>query len=207
MEHSLIIGVSGGSCSGKTRLGNALADTLGGAGCAVMLQDDYYHSQPDAQQDNLKFNFDHPDAIDFELLARDLASLKQGEVIHSPHYDFASHTRVAGREKMIAPQPVVLLDGILILTDPGVRAVLDYAVYIRCPRDQRLARRLRRDVAERGRSPDNVVAQFDSQVEPMHQQFVAPSAVHADAVFDQNAINDGKALSIILARCNEQPDD
>ncbi|MEO0576541.1 MAG: uridine kinase [Pseudomonadota bacterium] len=206
MKHSMIIGVSGGSCSGKTRLGNALARTLGADTCAVMLQDDYYHSQPDAQRDNLKFNFDHPQAIDFELLAQDLAKLKRGEIVHSPHYDFASHTRIAGREKPIAPKPIVLLDGILILTDPGVREVIDYAVYIRCPRDQRLARRLRRDVAERGRAPDNVVAQFDSQVEPMHQRFVAPSAVHADAVFDQAAIDADSALSEILARCTDLPD-
>ena len=201
MQHSIIIGVSGGSCSGKTRLGQSLVSHLGESTCAQVLQDDYYHSQPAAQHDNLQFNFDHPDAIDFELLADDLATLKAGGAVQSPHYDFASHTRIDGREKTIQPRPVVLLDGILILTHPRVRDVLDYAVYFRCPREQRLARRLRRDVAERGREPDNVVAQFDSQVEPMHQQFVAPSAVHGDAVFDQDAINSGHALATLVAQC------
>lgn len=196
-----IIGIAGGSCSGKTRLLRRLSERLGPALCTVVLQDDYYFSKPQAQADNLQFNFDHPDAIDFVLLGRDLAALKRGETIHSPRYDFARHVRIEGDVRAVAPKPIVLVDGILILSSAHSRATFDHSVFIRCDAETRLARRISRDVAERGRQRDNVIAQFETQVEPMHREFVAPSARHADSVFEQEALHEDIALDQLHAHC------
>ena len=136
-----IIGIAGGSCSGKTRLLRRLHGALGDAQCAVVLQDDYYRSRPEAQADNLAFNFDHPDAIDFDHLATDLARLKSGADIASPRYDFARHVRLDDTVRQVPARPVILVDGILILASPVARAAIDYGVFIRCDADTRLERR------------------------------------------------------------------
>ena len=188
MSKVSVIGIAGGSCSGKTRLLRKLAALLGPQNAAVMLQDDYYFSKPDAQKDNLKFNFDHPEAIDFDLLCGDLTALKQGRSIESPHYDFAQHVRVPGRYKPVQPRPVVLVDGILILTHRPLLSVFDYALYISCDAETRLQRRIARDVAQRGRERKNVIAQFQTQVQPMHDEFVEPSRLHADEIIEQGAL-------------------
>ncbi|MFK8051386.1 MAG: uridine kinase [Woeseiaceae bacterium] len=201
MKQVMIIGIAGGSCSGKTRLLRRLAERLGPENCSVILQDDYYFSKPAAAADNLRFNFDHPDALDFDLLARDLAMLKQGETIHSPQYDFAKHVRIDGKTRRIEPRPVVLVDGILILDSEPVRQMLDHSVFIRCDAETRLQRRIKRDVKERGREPDNVVAQFEQQVQPMHMEFVSPSAEHADAVYEQPSLNGNEALDELSDFC------
>ncbi len=158
---------------------------LGDDVSSVVLQDNYYYDRPEAQADNLRFNFDHPDAIDFGLLGRDLKALKNGRAIASPRYDFARHIRIPGEHSVVEPRPLVLVDGILILASPQLRAVFDAAVFVSCPAATRLARRLRRDVAERGREPANVRAQFRRQVEPMHRRFVEPSSVHATRIIGQ----------------------
>lgn len=199
-----LIGIAGGSCSGKTRLLKRVVDRLGDGVCSVLLQDNYYHSQPGAQKDNLKFNFDHPDAIDFTLLARDLNALRNGRDVLSPHYDFAKHVRVAGKGSRVSPKPIVLLDGILILTDEAVREALDHRVYIHCDAEERLRRRIARDVAERGRTRDNVIAQFRQQVDPMHQRHVRPSAQHADVCYEEAAVTEGEAFQELLTHCQSQ---
>ena len=195
------IGIAGGSCSGKTRLLKRLAKRLGEHNCAVVLQDDYYFSKPDAARDNLKFNFDHPDALEFDLLAADLAKIRRGAAIDCPQYDFALHVRKEGIYRHIEPRPVVLVDGILILDSEAVRAELDHSVYIRCEAQTRLDRRVDRDVRERGRTADNVIAQFDQQVQPMHQRFVAPSATHANRVYLQDEVKNDVALDELIAYC------
>ena len=200
-----IIGIAGGSCSGKTRLLRRLHEALGDAQCAVVLQDDYYRSRPEAQADNLAFNFDHPDAIDFEHLAADLTRLKSGEDIASPRYDFARHVRLPDAVREVPARPVILVDGILILAAAAARNVIDYGVFIRCDAATRLERRIARDVAERGRERDNVIAQFRQQVEPMHERFVAPSAAHADVVFDQQHLHGEDALHRMLSYCRSLP--
>ncbi|MEL7311913.1 MAG: uridine kinase [Pseudomonadota bacterium] len=204
MANVYLIGIAGGSCSGKTRLLHHLMRELGEERCSVILQDNYYFSQPEAQRDNLKFNFDHPDSIDFELLANDLAGLKRGDPIRSPHYDFARHERIEGMGHDVLPRPIVLLDGILLLTSEPVRECLDLGVYIHCQSEERLTRRVRRDVAERGRSRENVIAQFRQQVEPMHRAFVAPSAHHADIRFTESEVNDGSALGQLVDHAHRQ---
>ncbi|MEO0364134.1 MAG: uridine kinase [Pseudomonadota bacterium] len=193
MTNVYLIGIAGGSCSGKTRLLRHVLTELGEDRCSVVLQDNYYFSQPDAQEDNLQFNFDHPNSIDFDLLASDLSRVRAGESIRSPHYDFSRHERIEGMGHDVLPRPIVLVDGILLLTSPAVREILDLKVYIRCDASERLTRRIRRDVAERGRTRDNVIAQFQQQVEPMHQQFVSPSATYADVCFAESEVNDGSA--------------
>ncbi|MEN7342918.1 MAG: uridine kinase [Pseudomonadota bacterium] len=201
MDKVMTIGIAGGSCSGKTRLLKRLAQRLGEHNCAVVLQDDYYFSKPDAARDNLKFNFDHPDALEFELLAADLARIKAGYPIDCPQYDFALHVRKDGIFRHIAPRPVVLVDGILILDSESVRAELDHSVYIRCEAQTRLDRRVDRDVRERGRTADNVIAQFDQQVQPMHERFVAPSAEFAARVYSQDEVKTDVALDELVAYC------
>lgn len=205
MDSVTIIGIAGGSCSGKTRLLRRLHRALGARNCAVVLQDDYYHSRPEAQTDNLAFNFDHPDALDFDYLARDLARLKQGGDIASPRYDFARHERLADEVHEVPARPVILVDGILILASAAAREVIDYGVFIECDAETRLARRIARDVAERGRERDNVIAQFEQQVEPMHQRFVEPSARYADTVFHQDALNGDAAIDEMVAYCRALP--
>ncbi|MEO1596083.1 MAG: uridine kinase [Pseudomonadota bacterium] len=205
MDSVTIIGIAGGSCSGKTRLLRRLRDALGGATCSVMLQDDYYHSRPEAQADNLAFNFDHPDALDFDYLARDLARLKQGSDIESPRYDFARHERLGDQVRAVPARPVVLVDGILILASAVARHAIDHGVFIECDAETRLERRIARDVAERGRERDNVIAQFEQQVEPMHQRFVEPSARYANTVFDQDALNGDAALEQMVRFCRKLP--
>ncbi len=193
-----IIGIAGGSCSGKTRLLHQLLDALGPEQCALVLQDNYYHSRPEAQRDNLKFNFDHPDSIDFKYLARDLEALKRGEEVVCPHYDFARHERIEGEGVVVAPRPIVLLDGILILTAQRVRQIIDFSAYIACAPEERLSRRIARDVAERGRTEGNVIAQFEQQVQPMHLEFVRPSSIHATLRVEQSMIDDGSALRTMV---------
>lgn len=205
MDSVTIIGIAGGSCSGKTRLLRRLHGALGDTHSAIVLQDDYYHSRPEAQVDNLAFNFDHPDAIDFDYLARDLARLKRGEDIASPRYDFARHERLGDAVRHVPAKPVILVDGILILASETARAVIDYGVFIECDATTRLERRIARDVAERGRERGNVIAQFEQQVEPMHRRFVAPSAARADVVFEQDAMHGDHALEHMLAYCRALP--
>ena len=202
-----IIGIAGGSCSGKTRLLQQLMEALGPARCALVLQDNYYYSRPEAQRDNLKFNFDHPDAIDFDYLASDLESLKRGQEIVCPYYDFARHERIEGKGVTVAPRPIVLLDGILILTAERIRQIIDFSAYIACAAEERLRRRITRDVAERGRTEDNVIAQFEQQVQPMHREFVQPSSAHATLRVEQSMIEDGSALRTMAdhAHCLMRP--
>ncbi len=201
MKNVSIIGIAGGSCSGKTRLLKRLSTRLGPSLCTVMLQDDYYFSKPQAQKDNLQFNFDHPDAIDFERLGSDLLALKRGESVSSPRYDFVRHIRMQDEVKHVEPRPIVLVDGILILCSAHIRDAIDHAVFIRCDTQTRLQRRISRDVAERGRERSNVIAQFETQVEPMHRAFVSPSAQYADRVFEQDAMHDDEALDVMHAQC------
>ena len=182
-----IVGVAGGSCSGKTSLVRHIRDAVGADDCAVVWQDSYYHDCPEAFTDNLRFNFDHPTAIDFELLAADLAKLRAGGAVCPPTYDFVRHVRVPGGAEKVGPRRLILVDGILILTQPMLLELFDASIFVECSDALRLARRLRRDVEERGRERNNIIAQFESQVRPMHDHFVEPSKDNATLVLRQQA--------------------
>lgn len=177
-----IIGVAGGSGSGKTYFARALHERLGKKTSAIIYQDNYYIDQSARfDHDGGSVNFDHPDSLDFDLLADHLKMLKLGDSIKIPMYDFVTHSRL---EETIAqmPQPVILVDGILLLSQPHVREHFDLSIFVDTPEQLRYERRLERDTKERGRTPDGVKKQFELQVKPMHDLFVQPSMNYADHV-------------------------
>ncbi|MEQ1877621.1 MAG: uridine kinase [Bdellovibrionia bacterium] len=177
-----VLGVAGGSGSGKTYFARAVWRALGADNCEIILQDNFYHDQSAKfDRDGGSVNFDHPDAIDFALLASCLKVLREGEPVEIPLYDFAKHTRKKEKE-LITPKPILIVDGILILHSPVARATFDEAIFFDMPEELRFKRRLERDVRERGRTRDGVKAQWESQVKPMHDKFVAPSKAHAARV-------------------------
>jgi uridine kinase len=175
----LIVGLCGGSCSGKTTLARALLDTLG-TDATLLMFDDYYRDNGDLAPDaRAKVNFDHPDSLDVELFCEHLEALAAGQGVDVPHYDFATHTR-PGTTHRVESARYVFVDGILLLALGACRQLLDLAVFVDAPADVRLARRIERDVAERGREASDVRRQFAETVAPMHETFVGPSASYAD---------------------------
>lgn len=192
MSKVFIIGIAGGSGSGKTFFANALAKRLGPDRSLLLYQDHYYFDQSSRfDRDGGAVNFDHPDSIDFDLLASHLRELKNGNQIQVPQYDFSTHSRL----DLTIPTPsksVVIVDGILILGQPQLLNIFDESVFIQTSQETRFARRLKRDVEERGRTPEGVKAQFDAQVSPMHDQYVEPSklnATHINSGVDMEAFH------------------
>lgn len=174
--HPILIGVAGGSGSGKTTFVNHLAEKMREQGlrCSSLSQDNYYHDQSHRfDHDGGSVNFDHPEALDFELMAMHLRDLKEGKSIQSPKYCFEKHQRKPQTIEVFSSE-IILVDGILIFTSPAVLACLDHKIYMDCQEELRFSRRLARDTTERGRSPEGVQAQFKNQVKPMHDQFVEP---------------------------------
>lgn len=181
-----IIGVAGGSGSGKTFFTDALQKHLGTDVCQIIYQDNYYIDQSQRfDGDGGSVNFDHPSSLEFSLLAQDLKRLKQGQPIKIPIYDFVTHKRQI-QTLDIVPTKIILVDGILILNSEEVRDVLDEAVFFDTAEELRFSRRLHRDVNERGRTAEGVKKQFELQVRPMHEQFVEPSKIHAQTVVCDN---------------------
>lgn len=174
MSASVIIGVTGGSGSGKTTFARLIQTHLGDHFCGLISQDCYYRDQSqNFDKDGGKVNFDHPDSLEFSLLTKHLKSLKSGEDVLVPRYDFATHKRLV-EATLFPSRPVIILDGILILTQSEIRDVLDFSFFIDAEEEVRFQRRLHRDVRERGRTPEGVKEQFYSQVKPMHDLFVEP---------------------------------
>jgi uridine kinase len=174
-----VIGIAGGSGSGKTTFARAIEKALGPGQSAVLSQDHYYIDQSARfTGDGESVNFDHPEALDFPLLRDHLLALKAGRGIDVPVYEFATHKRLARTERF-EPLPVILLDGTLILSQELIRPCLDLSFFVGCPEKVRFERRLERDVRERGRTPEGVRKQFERQVKPMHDLFVEPSQEHA----------------------------
>ena len=176
-----VVGIAGGSASGKTTISRALAVHLGEL-ASVIVHDRYYRTPP-TDVPPARWNYDHPDALETALLLEHLDALRQGRAVEIPRYDFARHRRGEGRDR-VERRPVVIVEGILVLAEPSLRRAMDLTVYVDCAPDLRLMRRLRRDVAERGRDPLGVLDQYEQTVRPMHETFVQPSSVHADLVID-----------------------
>ncbi len=175
---SFIVGIAGGSGSGKTTLARELREILGDR-AAILYQDSYYIDQSHRfDGDGGSVNFDHPESLEFDLLAKHLDQLRQGQAIEVPQYDFATHTRLSSTTRF-APSEVVILDGTLLLSQPVIRERLDLCVFVDTAESLRFQRRLNRDVRERGRTEDGVRRQFEKQVKPMHDLFVEPSKEHA----------------------------
>jgi len=177
------VGISGGSCSGKTTLTRRIFEKLGPEQCVILPQDDYFFGLGDAPAGKGGPNFDHPDAVDFEQLCAQLEQLKKGQAIDRPLYDFPTHMPKVETERTEA-RPVILIDGILILQHEPLRELLDLSIFVECDSETRFARRLERDVRERGRTAQSVHDQFANQVGPMHDLHVEPSKVHADIVIN-----------------------
>jgi uridine kinase len=179
--NAFIVGLAGGSGSGKTTLARCIQAALLSR-ADILYQDSYYIDQSHRfDGDGGSVNFDHPESLEFSLLAQHLEALRQGHSIKIPQYDFATHTRLQTTLDF-APTPIVLLDGTLLLSQPQVCEALDLKIFIETQEEIRFARRLERDVRERGRTPEGVRKQFDLQVKPMHDQFVEGSKRYADLV-------------------------
>ena len=177
-----LVGVAGGSGSGKTYFTRALQTRLGKSACEIVYQDNFYRDQSKRFDfDGGSVNFDHPDSIDFTLLAEQMKELKTGKAVEIPIYDFKTHSRLENTLR-VEPRPVVLVDGILIFHSEPLRALFDDLIFFDTPEELRFQRRLERDVKERGRTPEGVHSQFFKQVKPMHDLFVEPSKNFARTV-------------------------
>ena len=185
------------SCSGKTTLTRKIFERLGPEQCVILPQDDYFFGLGDAPEGKGGPNFDHPDAVDFDQLCAQLAQLKRGQAIDRPLYDFPTHMPKA-ETRRTEPRPVILIDGILILQHQPLRALLDLSIFVECDSETRFARRLERDVRERGRTVQSVHEQFANQVGPMHDLHVEPSKIHADIV--TNSQQSGSAFEKLFKR-------
>ncbi len=178
-----VVGISGGSCSGKSTLAAHIFETLGSDQCVILPQDDYFFGYGDAPEGKGGPNFDHPDAVDFDKMYAQLSLLKQGQSIERPLYDFPTHMPKTETE-LTKPRPIILVDGILILHHALLRQLFDLSVFVRCDSAIRFERRLERDVRERGRTAESVREVFVDQVDPMHDKFVEPSQIHANIVIN-----------------------
>jgi uridine kinase len=197
-----VIGVAGGTGSGKTTVVNAIVNRLRPERIALLSHDWYYRDYVDLPKDVLdRKNFDHPDSLETELLIRHLRALKQGAVIDAPVYDFRVHRR-AGETRRIEPRKVILVDGILIYTEVELRKLFDVKIFVDTDADIRLIRRIKRDIAERGRTLESVVAQYETTVRPMHLEFVEPSKRWADLIVPEGGENT-VALEFLFARLEE----
>lgn len=181
-KHSTIIGIAGGSCSGKTTLAQQLFQSFEPDTACLIFQDSYYIDQSHKfKEDGGEVNFDHPSAIEFSLLIEHLKALKSGQAVQVPNYDFVTHTRKIERQHF-PHKPVVIVDGTLLFAIKDLRPCLDFKFFVEASEKLRLERRKERDVTERGRSLSGILRQFENHVKPMHDQFVEPSKAFADQI-------------------------
>lgn len=186
---SLIIGICGGTGSGKTTVANRILESVSASEVVFIQQDSYYRNITDLPLDYRHIaNFDHPDALDNDLLVNHVRRLKAGEAVELPLYDFKTHTRM-NETRHVDPKPIVIVEGILIYADPRLLEQMDIKVFVDTPDDIRFIRRLRRDLAERGRTIESVIEQYIATVRPMHMQFVEPSKRHADVIIPEGGHN------------------
>jgi len=189
MRKGILIGIAGGSGSGKTLVSRRLYDELGSDKVIIIQQDSYYKELSHLSFEERKNqNFDHPDALDEVLLLQHIHELLQGNYIEQPIYDFALHTRKK-ETRRIGDHLIIILEGILILHNPQLRELMDIKVYVDTDDDIRFIRRLKRDIQERGRSLESVIEQYEKLVRPMHLQFVEPSKRYADIIIPQGGHN------------------
>lgn len=188
-ERGILIGIAGGTGSGKTLVAQNIYTELGSDRVVILCQDSYYKDLGHLPQEERNAqNFDHPDAIDSELLIEQVKTLLQGKSIQQPVYDFVTHTRT-NETKTIGPHTIIVLEGILILDNPELRNLMDMKIYVDTDPDIRFIRRLRRDILERGRSLESVIQQYEESVRPMHLQFVEPSKRFADIIVPEGGYN------------------
>ncbi len=186
----ILIGIAGGTGSGKTLVARTLVERLGNDRVAIVEQDCYYKANWDLPfEERAKVNYDHPDAFDHELLLDHVRRLLKGEGIDMPVYDYVQHARSQDRSVRVENHLCVILEGILVLHDPVLRRKMDIKLFVDTDDDVRFIRRLRRDVKERGRNLDGVIEQYETVVAPMHRQFVEPTKRYADIIIPQGGQN------------------
>jgi uridine kinase len=201
MTHStpLVIGIAGGSGSGKTTVAQIILQRVGPDRIAFLQHDAYYKDLsglPPAQR--AEVNFDHPNSLETELLIRHIEQLKNGQPVEVPIYDFATHSRTP-QTFTVQPRPVILVEGILIFAEKALRDLCDVKIFVDTDSDIRFIRRLQRDIAERGRTVDSVIKQYMATVRPMHMEFVEPSKRYADVIIPEGGFNEA-ALDMVVAR-------
>lgn len=185
----IIIGIAGGTGSGKTTVVNEITNKLNHNEVAVISQDSYYRDQVELPlEERQKINFDHPDSIEFELLVEHIKQLKQGMPIKQPIYSYLTCTR-ANESIEVKPHKIIIIEGILCLTQPELRNLMDIKVFVDCEADLRLSRVIKRDIIERGRGVDQTLNRYEKTVRPMHLQFIEPSKHHADIIVPQGGKN------------------
>lgn len=197
-----MIGIAGGSSSGKTTVTERLAALTGPEHLSLIELDSYYLDLGDTPlEERAAVNYDHPDSFDWALLNDHLAALAAGASVPVPIYDYTLHNR-SDRVRMVAPARIIVVDGILVLWDRALRERFDLKIFVDTAADIRFIRRLSRDVAERGRTPDFVIEQYLNKVRPAHERFVEPSKRHADVIIPEGGLN-RPALEVLLARVRE----
>ena len=195
----IVIGIAGGTGSGKTTVANVILERVGAGKIAFLAHDAYYkdlRDLPRAERDMI--NFDHPDSLETELLVEQIKSLARWQAVEIPVYDFTSHTRTQ-QTHHIEPQPVILVEGILIFAESELRKIFDVKIFVDTPADIRFMRRLQRDITERGRTVESVIHQYQTTVRPMHLEFVEPSKRYSDVIIPEGGFNT-VAMDMVVAR-------
>lgn len=199
----LIIGIAGGTGCGKTTVVNQILNELPEGEVGVLSQDSYYKDTSHLSYDErIKINFDHPRSIDFDLLEHHLKELRDGREIEQPVYSFIKHNRT-GDTICTKPRKVMIVEGILILTHPELRALFDIKIFVHADSDERLIRRLKRDITERGRDLNEVLSRYQNTLKPMHQQFIEPTKEFADIIIPTNKYNT-VAIDIVKTIINQR---
>lgn len=202
-EQPLIIGVGGGSGSGKTTVVRHILNGIGEKNIQLLQHDSYYRDLSHLPlNERKKQNFDHPSSLETELMIRHVEALKSGYKVEVPVYDFAAHTRSEETEN-VTPKEIILLDGILIFTEPELRKQMDIKLFVDTDDDVRLLRRIKRDIMERGRELEGVMNQYERYVRPMHLEFVEPSKRYADIIIPRGGENQ-VALEMVIATIREK---
>ena len=207
MKKTILIGIAGGTGSGKTSVANAILAEFSSSEVVLIQQDSYYHDLKHLHIDErATVNFDHPDAVDFNEMCENLQSLIDGQTVQIPLYNFNTHTRTDDTFT-IGNHHIIVLEGILALFDEKIRNMMDIKLYVDTPDDIRIIRRIKRDINKRGRTFESVIEQYYNTVRPMHQQFVEPSKKYADVIIPEGSHNKvaidiirTKIVSILLER-------
>ncbi|MDY0089114.1 MAG: uridine kinase [Flavobacteriaceae bacterium] len=199
----LIIGIAGGTGSGKTTVVHQIMNELPEAEVGIISQDSYYKETNNlSYEERTKINFDHPRAIDFELLVSHLVELKKEKPIEQPVYSFVTHNRTSDTI-LTHPRKVMIVEGILILSNPELRNMFDIKIFVHADSDERLIRRLKRDIAERGRDMDEVLNRYQTTLKPMHEQFIEPTKAFADIIIPNDRYNT-VAIDVVRAVINQR---
>ncbi len=201
-KRPLVIGIAGGTGSGKTTVANVILQRVGAQHISFVPHDAYYRELTElAPNERANFNFDHPESLESDLMVQHINQLKEGRSVELPVYDFTTHSRT-DRTVHVEPRPIILVEGILIFYEPTLRPLFDVKIFVDTDADIRFIRRLRRDIIERGRTTESVINQYLNTVRPMHLEFVEPSKRYADVIIPEGGLNT-VALDMVTARISE----